>query len=78
MSSIVDAPDVHESWGIMIGQTIQPDSINNGRYDCHDAFIHYRGSKRYIKRSYYRRITDTKYTWYDFYYGAEQIYVRSK
>ena len=44
--------DIHKRWGIMIGQTIQPGSINNGRYDyCNDAFIHYRCSKRYLEMS---------------------------
>ena len=33
ISIIVDSPDVHEKWRIMIGQTIQSDSIYNRSYD---------------------------------------------
>ena len=32
ISIIADAPDIHERWRIVMGQTIQPDS--NRRYDC--------------------------------------------
>jgi len=34
LAKLLQLGDVQEKWGLMIGQMIQPDSINNGRYDC--------------------------------------------
>ena len=34
LAKLLQLGDVQEKWGLMIGQTIQPDSIKNGRYDC--------------------------------------------
>ena len=45
ISIIVDAPNDHERWEIMIGQMIQADSINTRRNYCFDdAFIHSSGA----------------------------------